>query len=234
MNFQNNIRVLLLFTSLIFMFTNLSCELGDNEDSGYVNFKISIESNLDSLAVSFFDSHSLNEYNTTIRNFPWSYDYTDVYNSYGIWLMKTNNDSGYLNINFYSGDSNKNNFLKFRDSVTYFAPFSELKMRCGADEQINYNFSITTSDSMMFKLGYDAWWAAYEIDTLIINDWHFYEFQSLYHGYKGLVINPGNSNSSNYKFISSGKHGRVIKSYSIQPFDTIKFQVSQGQINILQ
>ena len=229
-----SINGILLFAILISMFTFLSCDLGDNEDSGYVNFRISIESNLDSVSVLFSDPQTLDLLKTTIRSFPWTFDYSDAYNSYGTWHINSNNDNGFIKITFYNSDSNNNNLLKFRDSVTYYAPLTQLNLRCGAEEQINYNFKIASSDSINFKLGYDAWWSDYDVDTIAINNWHLYEFQTLYHKYKGSVINLGNSNNSTFSFASSGKSGRVSKTFSISALDTIRFQVSQGRINILE
>ena len=234
MKIHIGIKGFLLFAISISMFVFLSCDLGDNEDSGYVNYKILIESNLDSVSVLFSDPQTLDILKTTIRNFPWTFDYSDAYNSYGIWHLNSKNDNGFIKITFYNSDSNNKNLLKFRDSVTYYAPFTQLNFRCGADEQINYNFNIASSDSINFKLGFDAWWSDYDIDTITINDWHLYEFQTLYHKYKGSVINLGNSNNSTFSFASSGKSGRVSKTFSISALDTIRFQVSQGQINILE
>jgi hypothetical protein len=225
------------FIYFILLVVSVSCDLnGVSDEPGFVKFKLVIESDLDSLSVEFGDPLTLDILKTTITSFPWSHEYTDVYSYGSTWHIDARNDTGFAKFSFYSGDSRYDkNILTYRDSVKYYAPFSKLNLVCGAYEQINYNFKITTSDSAIFRLGYDAWWSDYDIDTLIINNnWHFYEFQDVYHKYKGKLINPSALGNSMFEFVSSGKFGRNFETILIPSKDTIKFQIAEGQLIIIQ
>ena len=231
------IKILLVLSVFILLIISLKCNYGEeHDDGGIVNFIIAVDSDMDSLTVSYYDIFSADIIKINIKEFPWSYKYKDAISYSQPWFFKSYNDSGYIKIAFYSSELENDNKYVLRDSVRYYAPFNDFSMQWASEEKVNYNYKMSAQpDSIKIKLGWDAEWADYSTDTLITNHyWSLTEFGGRYDMLRGMIINPTETDNCKFEFTSSGKVGRNYKSFLIPKNDTVYFKIYKGLLTILQ
>ena len=230
------IKILLVLSVFILSIISLKCNYGEEHDSGEIgNFIIAVDSDMDSLTVSYYDIFSANVIKINIKEFPCSYKYKDTFTNSQPWFFKSYDDSGYIKIAFYISELENDNKYVLRDSVRYYAPFNDFSMQWAAEEKVNFNYKMSAlADSVIIKLGWDAVWADYSTDTLITNHyWSLTEFGGRYDNLRGMIINPTETNNCKFEFTSSGKVGRNYKSFLIPKNDTIYFKIYEGLLTIL-
>ncbi|MFA6980631.1 MAG: hypothetical protein WC209_15015 [Ignavibacteriaceae bacterium] len=232
-----NLRMILVLSISLLLVFSSSCDFVEEQNSeGIVNFIIVIESDMDSLIVSFYEPFKAEYMEKTLTQFPWSYMYTDFISNSTPWHIKGSCDSGYLKIIFWSSEVEHNNKFVLRDSVRYYSPFNDFAIQWASEEKVNYSYKMAgQADSVRVQLGYDAIWSGYRIDTLITNHyWSFSEFASQYGQYKGKVINQTLEDDCKFEFVSSGKAGRIYKSFQIHDTDTVNFKIAHGALEIVE
>lgn len=235
-------RILLNFNMIFMLSISLSifsssCDFVEEKNSeGIVSFIIVIESDMDSLTVSFYEPFKGEFMEKTLTQFPWSYMYTDFLSNSTPWRIKGSSDSGYFKIIFLSNEVEHDNKFVLRDSVRYYSPFNDLAIQWASEEKVNYSYKISgQADAVRVQLGYDAIWGDYRIDTLITNHyWSFTEFESKYGRFKGKVINQTLEEDCKFEFVSSGKIGRNYKAFVIPSNDTINFNISHGILKVVE